>query len=275
MPKVEINGASFDAFVEESLLAVARKNKAHIGYACGGNGLCQTCECVVHDGKDALTDMTDVEKAWLTHQKIQDGHRLACQARIGKDTSIKIVTRAENARIAFNRAFKEQPKEPSKHPQGYTGEFFTWFGMETLAHLAAVPFVSVNAIQRVLDGKLTFQVINDTINASNERFPEINQLVGDVVEKLPKVAADLTKDLGKNLEPIMNSTGDLLRNITDAIGKTDFNKTLSPMFESIGDAVKNVVDTTVKATDNVVKSLPASGSGSSTTPPVLKVEIKK
>lgn len=171
MPKLEMNGQTYEAFVDESLLAVARKNKAHIGYACGGNGLCQTCEVIVESGMDALSPMNDVEKAWLTAEKQKNGHRLACQCQIVADKPIKVLTRAEKARQVFNRAFKEQPKEPSTHPQGYVGEFFTWLGIETLSHLSAVPFVSVNVIQRVIDGKLTLQAVSDTINAANERFP--------------------------------------------------------------------------------------------------------
>ncbi len=267
MPKLEMNGQTYDAFVDESLLAVARKNKAHIGYACGGNGLCQTCEVIVESGMDALSPMNDVEKAWLTAEKQKNGHRLACQCQIVADKPVKVLTRAEKARHIFNRAFKEQPKEPSTHPQGYVGEFFTWLGIETLSHLSAVPMVSVNVIQRVIEGKLTLQSVSDTLNAANERFPEINQIVTDVANNLPKIAGDL----GKGLEPVINSTGDLLKNIGNAVSSGDLNKSLEPVVNSVSDMVKGVTDTVSKMIGSATQSV--SPSAQEVTP--VKVEIKK
>ncbi len=267
MPKLEMNGQTYDAFVDESLLAVARKNKAHIGYACGGNGLCQTCEVIVESGMDALSPMNEVEKAWLTAEKQKNGHRLACQCQIVADKPVKVLTRAEKARLVFNRAFKEQPKEPSTHPQGYVGEFFTWLGIETLSHLSAVPFVSVNVIQRVIEGKLTLQSVSDTINAANERFPEINQIVTDVANNLPKIASDL----GKGLEPVINSTGDLLKNISNSVSSGDLNKSIEPVVNSVSDVVKGLTDTVSKVIGSATQS--ASPSAQEVTP--VKVEIKK
>jgi ferredoxin/uncharacterized protein YoxC len=267
MPKLEMNGQTYEAFVDESLLAVARKNKAHIGYTCGGNGLCQTCEVIVESGMDALSPMNDVEKAWLTAEKQKNGHRLACQCQIVADKPIKVLTRAEKARQVFNRAFREQPKEPSTHPQGYVGEFFTWLGIETLSHLSAVPFVSVNVIQRVIDGKLTLQAVSDTINAANERFPEINQIVTEITSNIPKIASDL----GKGLEPVINSTGDLLKNIGNAVSSTDLNKSLEPVVNSVSGVVKGLTDTVAKVIGSTTQS--TSASAQEVTP--VKVEIKK
>jgi ferredoxin/uncharacterized protein YoxC len=267
MPKLEMNGQTYEAFVDESLLAVARKNKAHIGYTCGGNGLCQTCEVIVESGMDALSPMNDVEKAWLTAEKQKNGHRLACQCQIVADKPIKVLTRAEKARQVFNRAFREQPKEPSTHPQGYVGEFFTWLGIETLSHLSAVPFVSVNVIQRVIDGKLTLQAVSDTINAANERFPEINQIVTEITSNIPKIASDL----GKGLEPVINSTGDLLKNIGNAVSSTDLNKSLEPVVNSVSGVVKGLTDTIAKVIGSTTQS--TSASAQEVTP--VKVEIKK
>jgi ferredoxin/uncharacterized protein YoxC len=267
MPKLEMNGQTYEAFVDESLLAVARKNKAHIGYTCGGNGLCQTCEVIVESGMDALSPMNDVEKAWLTAEKQKNGHRLACQCQIVANKPIKVLTRAEKARQVFNRAFREQPKEPSTHPQGYVGEFFTWLGIETLSHLSAVPFVSVNVIQRVIDGKLTLQAVSDTINAANERFPEINQIVTEITSNIPKIASDL----GKGLEPVINSTGDLLKNIGNAVSSTDLNKSLEPVVNSVSGVVKGLTDTVAKVIGSTTQS--TSASAQEVTP--VKVEIKK
>ncbi len=267
MPKLEMNGQTYEAFVDELLLAVARRNKAHIGYTCGGNGLCQTCEVIVESGMEALSPMNDVEKAWLTAEKQRNGHRLACQCYFVADKPVKVTTRAERARYLFNRAFKEQPKEPSTHPQGYVGEFFTWLGTETLSHLSAIPFVSVNVVQRIIDGKLTLQAVSDTINAANERFPEINQIVTEITGSIPK----LVNNLGKGLEPIMNSTGDLLKNIGNAVSSTDFNKVLEPVVNTMSGVVKGVTDTVSKMIGSSTQS--NSASAQEVTP--VKVEVKK
>lgn len=269
MPKIEMNGQTYEAFVDESLLAVARKNKAHIGYACGGNGLCQTCEVIVESGMEALSPINDVEKAWLTAEKQQNGHRLACQCQLIADKPVKVMTRAEKARYLFNRAFKEQPKEPSTHPQGYPGEFFTWLGMETLAHLSAVPMVSVNVIQRVIDGKLTFQTVSDTINAVNERLPEINQIITEVANNLPKLAGDL----GKGLEPVINSTGDLLKNIGNSVSSGDLNKSLEPVVNSVSEVVKGLTDTVSKVIGSGTQSADGAAQAQEVKP--VKIEVKK
>jgi hypothetical protein len=216
---------------------------------------------------DALSPMNDVEKAWLTAEKQKNGHRLACQCQIVANKPIKVLTRAEKARQVFNRAFREQPKEPSTHPQGYVGEFFTWLGIETLSHLSAVPFVSVNVIQRVIDGKLTLQAVSDTINAANERFPEINQIVTEITSNIPKIASDL----GKGLEPVINSTGDLLKNIGNAVSSTDLNKSLEPVVNSVSGVVKGLTDTVAKVIGSTTQS--TSASAQEVTP--VKVEIKK
>ncbi|MBC8045142.1 MAG: 2Fe-2S iron-sulfur cluster binding domain-containing protein [Rhizobacter sp.] len=231
MPKVEINGISYDAIVGESLLGVGRANKAHIGYACGGNGVCQTCEVTVESGMSALSEMNDVEKSWLTPAKIADFHRLGCQARITGDEHIQVVTRAEVFRHKFNNAFKDQPAVPTDHPQGYVGEFFSYLGYETLAHLAAVPAVTINSFQRVGDGRLTFQVINDTINAWGERFPEFGS-----------VLADITGDVGKMARPLLDAIGDATRNLPDA---------LRPLGDAFDDATRNLPDAVRSVTDVV------------------------
>lgn len=115
MAKLEINGTACDAFVDESLLGAARRHKAHIGYACGGHGLCQTCEVIVESGMDALSPMNDVEMAWLTAEKQQKGHRLACQVQIKKDATIKFTTRAEKAVVCSTMRFWQRRRH-SRQP---------------------------------------------------------------------------------------------------------------------------------------------------------------
>lgn len=253
MPTVEINGKSYDAIVGESLLGVGRTNTTHIGYFCGGNGLCQTCEVTIHSGEEALSDMNDVEKSWLTAQKIADGHRLACQAKIAKDGTVRIETRPNVFREKFRHAFIDKPAVPSPHPQGYIGEFFTYLGIETLAHLSAVPAVTANAVQRAMDGKLTTQAVSDSINAFSERTPEY----GDAI-------AETTRGVANSITPILNLVGDILRTLPDALrpvgeAVSSVSKSLPEIFKPIGeavdiatqnlpDALKSIADAGVKTT---------------------------
>ncbi|MCS7013887.1 MAG: 2Fe-2S iron-sulfur cluster-binding protein [Chloroherpetonaceae bacterium] len=210
MPKVEINGSTFDAFVDESLLGAARRHKAHIGYSCGGHGLCQTCEVIIESGMDALSPINDVEKAWLTAEKQQKGHRLACQAQIKKDAPIKLTTRAEKARRLFNNAFlaKKETLPPTSHPQGHVGEFFTFLGMETLAHISAAPMAFANAVGRVFEGKLTLNAITDAVNAWSERAPEIGEILSKTLSGLPDAIA-----------PVTNAVADVAKGVIDTATK--------------------------------------------------------
>ncbi|MDX2128497.1 MAG: 2Fe-2S iron-sulfur cluster-binding protein [Chloroherpetonaceae bacterium] len=220
MATIDFNGNAREAFVEESVLGAARRHKEHIGYFCGGHGLCQTCEVVVSEGKDNLSPMTEVEKAWLSQEKQTNGHRLGCQSHVAKEGTVKLQTRTEMMRWYFNRAFVEQPKEASKHPQGYVGEFLEYFGKETVMHVTAVPFVAANAGQRLIKGEFTTNTLTDALNAWSERAPE----VGDFVTKSANGMGDF---LGKN-------GGELAKSIT-------------PMVDSLFTSGKSLVDSVFKS----------------------------
>ncbi len=222
MPKIEINGQTVEGFTDESLLGMARRHKAHIGYACGGHGLCQTCEVEVTSGGDALSPMTDVEKAWLNSDKIQRGHRLACQAHIAKDAPITLTTRAEMARRYFNNAFVSDKKTlpPTTHPQGHVGEFFTFLGMETISHVLAAPLALGNALGRLSDGRLKLDAsVNDLFAAWNERMPEISDFVGKAMSGVPEAVA-----------PVTNALGELTKGVVDAV--SNLTKSTSPAASS-------------------------------------------
>ncbi len=216
MPKLEINGVACDAFVDESLLGAARRHKAHIGYACGGHGLCQTCEVIIESGMDALSPMNDVEMAWLTAEKQQKGHRLACQVQIKKDATIKFTTRAEKARRLFNNAFlaKKETLPPTSHPQGHVGEFFSFLGMETLSHLAGVPMAFGNAVGRILDGRLTFNSINDAVSAWSERAPEIGEIINKTISGLPDAIAPVTTVITDATKNVIDAATKIIKGAT-------------------------------------------------------------
>ncbi|PWW83114.1 MULTISPECIES: DUF4332 domain-containing protein [Prosthecochloris] len=93
-----INDKSCTGEVGEKLSKVALESKAHVGYVCAGLGICQTCYVTVLEGGDCLSGLSDVEEAFLSEKQIKDGARLACQATIERDGTIRILSRPEEVR---------------------------------------------------------------------------------------------------------------------------------------------------------------------------------
>ncbi|NJM07687.1 (2Fe-2S)-binding protein [Candidatus Gracilibacteria bacterium] len=98
MPTVIINDVAYEAKPGERLLAVARRNAAHIGFVCDGQGICQTCQCRVIAGGESLNPISEAERVWMPESRLRAGHRLACQAAIRGRGPIKIITNAEELR---------------------------------------------------------------------------------------------------------------------------------------------------------------------------------
>jgi chlorosome envelope protein J len=95
---IYINDKPCEAAKGEVLLNVAQRNKCHIGYICGGNGICQSCFVYVRDGADTLSGPNNIEKAFISDKLFQEGGRLACQSVIIKEGSLRVLSRAENLR---------------------------------------------------------------------------------------------------------------------------------------------------------------------------------
>jgi chlorosome envelope protein J len=95
---IHINDRPCEAQVGDLLLKVAQINKSHIGYICGGNGICQSCFVYVKEGADCLSEPGTEEKTFISDKLLQEGGRLACRTTIRKEGSIKVITRAETLR---------------------------------------------------------------------------------------------------------------------------------------------------------------------------------
>lgn len=72
---------TFDCPADGNLLTVALKNKVRIDHICRV-GLCGTCQVIVVDGRESLSPPTDREHLLLDAQPLNDGVRLACQAKV-------------------------------------------------------------------------------------------------------------------------------------------------------------------------------------------------
>jgi chlorosome envelope protein J len=95
---IYINDRPCEAKVGDLLLNAAKNNKAHIGYICGGNGICQSCFVYVLEGAECLSAPGQDEKAFISDKLFQEGGRLACRTTIVKEGAIRVLTRAEHFR---------------------------------------------------------------------------------------------------------------------------------------------------------------------------------
>ena len=77
------------------LLAAARRLGVDLDSVCGGRGICTRCQIRVSEGEfakhgivsalDHLTEPTDQERRQRTTGRLNEGHRLSCQARVAGD----------------------------------------------------------------------------------------------------------------------------------------------------------------------------------------------
>ncbi|WP_150132317.1 2Fe-2S iron-sulfur cluster-binding protein [Prosthecochloris sp. GSB1] len=95
---VIINDKTCKASIGQTLSKAARLNHSHVGYLCGGHGVCQTCYVTVEKGEECLSPVDDVEKAFLSPRQLAMGGRMACRARIVRDGTIKALSRPEEVR---------------------------------------------------------------------------------------------------------------------------------------------------------------------------------
>jgi chlorosome envelope protein I len=93
-----INDKQCSSAVGQTVGKAARLNHSHVGYVCGGHGVCNACYVTVQEGADCLAPLTDIEKASLSPRQIAAGGRMACQATIAKEGPVKVLSRPEEVR---------------------------------------------------------------------------------------------------------------------------------------------------------------------------------
>jgi uncharacterized 2Fe-2S/4Fe-4S cluster protein (DUF4445 family) len=70
------------------LLDAIREAGIRIRSICGGEGECGTCKVILNKGK--VSNVSTKYEKWLSPQEINDGYRLACQARVQSDCEFTI-----------------------------------------------------------------------------------------------------------------------------------------------------------------------------------------
>lgn len=89
---IELMGRTLQKTVENekgfSLLDLALKHDIDWGFSCT-RGTCARCRCLVEEGMEALSELSDEELDRLEPEEIEQGYRLGCQAKVKRDGNVK------------------------------------------------------------------------------------------------------------------------------------------------------------------------------------------
>lgn len=161
-----INDKTCASTVGQTVGKAARLNHSHVGYVCGGQGVCQACYVTVLEGADCLAPLTDVEKAFLSPRQIAAGGRMACQATLANEGTVKVLSRPEEVRrMLFSNPFGLI---------GYAAEM----GKDTLQQI--VPGVN-NLVGRITRGEVGGK------EALGDLMESVSGAVGLAMESLPQM----------------------------------------------------------------------------------------
>lgn len=90
---IELKGRTVHKTVEpevgKSILELALQHKIDWGFNCT-RGTCARCRCFVSEGKDYLSPPNDAEYDRMDEEEIEEGYRLACQARIAAPGAVAV-----------------------------------------------------------------------------------------------------------------------------------------------------------------------------------------
>ncbi|WP_449258659.1 2Fe-2S iron-sulfur cluster-binding protein [Chlorobium limicola] len=162
---VIINDKTCVSSVGQTLLKAARINHSHVGYVCGGHGVCQTCFVIVLEGSECLSPLNDVEKTFLSPHQIRLGGRMACRAVIAKEGTIRILSRPEEVR----RMFLSNPMPLFS----YGAEMGSNFARQVIPGIG-------NIMSRIVTG----EIVNE--NELEDLKESVDGLIGLAVETLPE-----------------------------------------------------------------------------------------
>lgn len=72
---------TLDPTVGVTILDLAKEHELQWLYNCS-RGTCSRCRCQITEGMDLLSELNDKEYNRLMDDEIEEGYRLACQAKI-------------------------------------------------------------------------------------------------------------------------------------------------------------------------------------------------
>jgi ferredoxin len=143
MPIVIVNDEEVEAEEGENLLDIARRCAAHIGFICGGHGICMACVCHVREGAEHLSEPNSIERRGLPKMWIDRGHRVACQTTLVGPGPVEIISRPEE----LWRQLQTVLKAPDSNEAGRgLFDFAVNIGNITLQQWLSFPMSTVNAV---------------------------------------------------------------------------------------------------------------------------------
>lgn len=166
-----INGETFKAKIGQTLLHVARRNSAHIGFVCDGRGYCATCECKILQGAELLNPPSRMEIAWVHPNRLAKGYRLGCQAVLENPGEIKLETRVEILKKQFLASF-DRNSDPFRNIRIFFGNLT----LITIEYLERTPPGISNTLKQVGPYRTLFpwrnslRVVRDTNRIINKQL---------------------------------------------------------------------------------------------------------
>jgi len=183
---VTINNNQYEAKTGDRLLDIARSNHEHIGYFCGGNGICQTCYVKVLEGSELLSPLSAEETAMLSENLIREGTRMACLTTVQKAGTIRVVSAVEEV--------KQMVETNPVQLAGYAAKM----GREAL-----VKFPDTMQLQSARSFDL-MQLLSDVITGIGHAL----QLVFDVFQSAPSGKPDCQiGELVESINPVRYLSG--------------------------------------------------------------------
>ena len=94
----------------DSLIRSALQAGVHINASCGGEGVCAKCRVLIEQG-----NVAEGVSERLSQEDIEAGYRLACQARVTGDATIRVPVESAMDRSVFDQQVK--PRQTAKIQQ--------------------------------------------------------------------------------------------------------------------------------------------------------------
>lgn len=120
MPKLTIDGQTFDIPAGKRLVLAIEDSGVNIGHRCGGYARCTTCRVEFQEGEPRT--MTAAEYKKLTERELFGKVRLSCQIVCDHDMSVKPLMTVES----------EGWSDPGPRPEPVVTPAAEWFPIEEL-----------------------------------------------------------------------------------------------------------------------------------------------
>lgn len=74
----------------KSILNIIQKEQIDWMHACGGNGRCTTCKCIIHSGIETFEAPNEAEQKLIDLGRLAENERLACQNKLNGNIEVSV-----------------------------------------------------------------------------------------------------------------------------------------------------------------------------------------